>query len=230
MRPSIAVVGYPKSGTTWLCRLIADAWDCPIGSIHSEDVFHGHAAEGKDRQGPFVVKHGHSPPDKLRKHLSPGDFVFFIYRDPRDVIVSISHYFDRPLDECIDNAINGRPNAKGPLRFPIGDYVKMWMNSFLAEYTVGYEHLHIDAISILYDISEILGLGIEPINNLNAVIYRQSFAQRKKWTEQHGDKLTFGKEYHLKFLRKGIVGDWKNHFTVEQLARVETGMDGLGYW
>jgi hypothetical protein len=227
-RPSIYVLGYPKSGTTWLCRLIADAWDCPIGSVHNKDVFHGHATEGRDRTGPFVVKHGHLLPGELKEHLSPGDFVFFIYRDPRDVIVSISHYFDRPLDECISDAINGRPNAKGPLRFPIAEYVREWIDSEISNYYTNYEALHGNATLELHNISNVLNVRL-PDNTLE-IVHRQSFTQRKKWTEQHGDSLTFGKEYHLRFMRKGIVGDWENHFTVKQLARVETGMDGLGYW
>lgn len=218
MRPNIFVIGYPRSGTTWLCRLIADAWNCPIGSIHSKDIFHGHPAEGRDRMGPFVVLHGHNPPHKVDKGL--GDFLFFIYRDPRDLIVSISHYFKRPLDECIDDAIDGR-KVKGPLWFPIADYVTMWLESDKMDYATQYERLHEDAIGVLAEVE--LTLKVEPSQDFGDVVRRQSFSVRRNGSAPDRD-------YHLRHMRKGIIGDWKNHFSVEQLAKVQYYIDGMGYW
>lgn len=219
MRPRIYVAGYPRSGTTWLCRLIADAWDCPLGTMHNKGVFHGHPAEGKDRAGPFVVLHGHSPPQKIA--TEKGDFVLFIYRDPRDVIVSISHYFKTPLDEAINDAIHGRSGATGPRRHPIAEYVREWLYSDVPDYITQYEDLHENAGRVLHGIEQVL--QVMPLNDFPSVVRRQAFARRK-------GAPALDPEHHKRHMRKGIVGDWQNHLTVLQLARTQENIEGLGYW
>ena len=102
-RTPIHVVGYPKSGTTWLTRLIGDALDSPTGSgyaLHDREP----ATEGWDRPGPYLVLKSHHSGYDLPDHLRPasGDRpapVIYLVRDIRDVVVSAFFQYHRGLDE-----------------------------------------------------------------------------------------------------------------------------------
>jgi hypothetical protein len=50
--------------------------------------------------------------------------------------------------------------------------------------------------------------------------------------ETHGDDHPYGKTIQLKHLRKGIVGDWRNHFSESDIALAEEifGRDILAIW
>ena len=160
--------------------------------------------------------HGHKLPSETDKQ--PDDFVFFIFRDPRDVIVSISYYFDTPLNQAIKDAIRGRPGATGPRRYPIMEYVRTWLDSGVADCAIQYERLHTDIRSEMYAIIDTL--GVDPLRGILGVVHRQAFGRRK---DGPGDK----------HMRKGIIGDWRNHFTSRQHRRlwraIGSEMERLGY-
>ena len=96
-RIPIFVIGYPKSGNTWLTRLVGDALNSPTGSgygKHELDL----STEGKGRPGPyFVLKSHHSQRDKP-EYITDKSKVIYIYRDFRDVLVS-SFFHHYRIDE-----------------------------------------------------------------------------------------------------------------------------------
>lgn len=55
----IFVAGYPKSGNTWLTRLLGDALDCPTGGSMPQQDAVEIACEGNDRPGHYVIRKGH---------------------------------------------------------------------------------------------------------------------------------------------------------------------------
>lgn len=90
----IYVIGYPKSGTIWLVRLLAHSLDSsPYGGNRTEDSFF---KEFYDRDGKYVIFHKHD------KNLSNIDLntskIFYIIRDFRDVVVS-SFFHHYNIDE-----------------------------------------------------------------------------------------------------------------------------------
>jgi len=98
-------------------------------------------------------------------------------------------------------------------------WVRTWLDSGLANCVTRYEWLHQNTAKELQRILD--ELDIAPVKEIHHAVERQSFASRKAWTKVHGDSLNYGRDFQLGFLRKGIVGDWRNHFGPEEIALCE---------
>jgi hypothetical protein len=94
----IYVVGYPKSGNTWLVRLLADALGAPV----LDGVMDGSPEMACDvnselelsEQSPFRVAKVHYPVEVFLDRVDPRPrLVVYIVRDVRDVCISAFHYF-----------------------------------------------------------------------------------------------------------------------------------------
>lgn len=236
----IYVIGYPKSGTTWLARLLGDCLDSPVGSVHPPGDNKCIATEGMQRGGKYSIRQGHPIPTPGHQVLIPDYTVFayenlsnerivFIHRDPRDIVVSGAHHWGRGLKEYLLCVAHGEwPMFHGGGLVP---FVRTWLHSGLPNVVTSYELLRENTENELRRILNELGLGHG--RNLRRVVQRQSFESRRTWTREHGQSLNYGREFQLRFLRKGIVGDWRNHFDAEltALAQEHFGelMTELGY-
>ena len=222
---NIHVVGYPKSGTTWLTRSLADALDSPCGGISrsAKPV----AVEGTGRSGAHYVGQGHpvpvrsgpdaptSPSHLLINLDNLGGKIILMTRDPRDVVVSARHHWGmESLDMAIDCVLNGvwpLPHGGGWDKFyrawlETGDLIKVDYSEMIANPEL--------------TLSRLLGeLGLKLTIDLSVVTKRQEINARRKSTS---DSLPYGKEWQLRFLRKGIVGDWKNHLSPDESERIIT--------
>ena len=212
MKMIIYVVGYPKSGNTWLARLLGDVLDCPIRAGGNKLAL---ADGGYSRQGKYIIRQGH-----ITECPKDGKVVW-IKRDPRDVSVAARHYWK--IDTLAETI-----KIVGEGLWPIqhgGGWEKF--NDFwnASEYHVSttYEALSRDTEKELTRIIHGLfglfgGVGYDAI--LDA-IERESFENRKSLIEKHGDDMPYGKNIQLINMRKGIVGDWKNHYTQIHKALAE---------
>jgi len=129
----IFIIGYPKSGNTWLTRLIADTLDSPmVGGDNPIDQ-----ADKKQRYlGDFVIYKSHyseqSKPDYIRKY----SFILYIVRDFRDVLVSGFFFNHKGSSEdkyTIENTLNHRfhPSHRYYFKHEIRRMVNKWQGNEL---------------------------------------------------------------------------------------------------
>lgn len=210
--PLYVVTEYPKSGGSWLSQLLSEYLEVPF-------------PRGEAPKLESAIIHGHWSYSPLMKN------VFCLYRDGRDIMVSYYYHSlfetNKKSTGIVDKTRNAVPfddydNIKKNLpafikylfeeenkkifHFNWVEFVDMWSNRKNAVY-LKYEDMLIDAAEALKEpLEKITG---KPVNmeRLEAVKDKYSFktqTQRKP-----------GEENKKSFLRKGIAGDWKNHFSEE---------------
>lgn len=205
----IFVVGFPRSGNVWVSRLLGDALDSTVAARNNKRSI---GDEGLGRTGKYTIRQEHSAPFQFAE----GDQVILVIRDPRDVIVSAMHYWViadiRKASQCVLQGEWPTPQVGGWLWM-----YDQWKDADYA-HLIRYEDLWHDPKEELQSLLE--SLGEECIPNINQVIARQCFDARRRKAQQFGHKMPFGKQVQMKALRKGIIGDWTNHFDEESLEYV----------
>ncbi len=226
--PFYTVNEYPKSGGTWVGHMLSVALSVP---------FPRHCMPNFESS----ILHGH--------HLYPFGMknVLCVWRDGRDVIVSWYYHClfrnelhnsrlveivrnDLPFEDY-DDVVNNLPHfikyvygeQKHP-SFSWSDFVRKW-SSRKDVVHVRYEDLRANTADELQRI--VYELSNTPISKDLASEIAEAFS----FAKMSGRKS--GEEVKNSFMRKGVVGDWKNTFSSEsrQLFDVLAGNEliTLGY-
>jgi len=202
--PLYIVNEYPKSGGTWVGQMLGKALNIPFP---------------RNRFPKFEksIIHGHYLHPRNMKH------VVIVWRDGRDVMTSWYYhclfpheYYNDRLVKITRNALlfkdyedvkNNMPQfieyvftrQKNP-NFSWSDFVRVWHNHKNAVH-VRYEDIRNNTDEELKRIvSELTWVQLSP-DAATDIAEEFSFSRQKK--RKSG------------FMRKGIVGDWRNHFTPE---------------
>jgi len=211
----VFVLGYPKSGTTWACQLAADYLQLPFPRHSLLPV--GYAA----------VVHGH---ETVSRRFQRG---LYVMRDGRDALTSLYFFIARRLPAG-DNPILTRhqrrlfPNLRNrdDVAANIGPFIERQMRrphpspvhwgAHVRSYyeaaghhmvLLRYEDLRCDPEGALAEAMARLEGAPPDSERVRMTIAKFSFER------QAGRKP--GVEDRASFLRKGEVGDWRNHFTRE---------------
>jgi len=211
---TILVVGYPRSGNTWLSRLLGDALDCDVSSVGNRISFAERKGKRKDivviqdhlrvtDRGPFMKVGWCNPKEKGQNEI------IYVERDPRDVAVSVMHYFERP---SLIDTLYRMQTGEHPLRYgPWLDFVTGWL-SVPRQVTMRmrYESMHRSAADAL---SRALSrLGEEPVKPISDIVTANSFSALRLKALERGEDQPHGQYANLKHLRRGHTADWKNWF------------------
>lgn len=232
MQGNIIVAGYPKSGNTWLVRLIADAlnspavgfWNCPANPEES--------IEGLGRPGKFAVYKSHHTASYFSENDKECPYVVTIVRDPRDVLLSMSDYFSPLIFYSTLKGLQGwrgsgilerllrrnrhyhheqvframREGLAAPwLETPWDTYVNEWRNCRFSD-LVRYEDLLMRPEEILTDLFKSWAIEFSQ-QNLAAACVRQSFSVRK------AKMIAQGENAKSKFLKQGKSGKWQDNMS-----------------
>ncbi|XP_055510255.1 sulfotransferase 2B1-like [Leucoraja erinacea] len=225
------IATYPKSGTTWMQEIIPLIYNSgdltPVLTIPNwRRVPWLEQVTGKglleDRPSPrYMVTH-------LCHHMMPKTFysskakVIYVARNPKDALVSSYHYhnmatfLDDPgtFEEFIDTFLEGKVMFGSWF-----DHIRSWWplkdkDNFLF---LTYEDMLKDMRGALVK----LGAFVDrPLSEATM----ESIANQCKFTNMKQNNMSNYSFVPMEvmdqkkgnFLRKGIAGDWKNHFTAAQ--------------
>lgn len=250
LRPDdIFVASYPKSGTSWMqqiVKLIRNNGE--DDGTKTDEAVPWLAANGKvgppqdidSMPSPRAFK-VHMPFDKMPggpPSNSPAKYIF-LARNPKDTMVSTYHHylaikalgFTGTWDSLFKMFMDGQ------------QYYGSWFDHVLEWWKhkddpnvlfLKYEDLKMDLVSNVRRIADFLGYNLTP-DVIHSIAEQTTFKNMKSTATANYLWLPpaiYTPNAVNPFVRKGEVGDWKSHFTMEQSAEFdavyETKMKGTG--
>lgn len=213
--PLFVVTGFPKSGTTWACALVSGLTGLPfhrkvIVPRPGRSVFHGHVLpDPRTASGLYVMRDGRDCMTSFYFHflrfVPPGNqpampgwldalFPGLVNRD--DTARNFPRFIERQMTAPIGSPVNWGQHVTRYME-TCRDRMPCWR----------YEDLTGNPKAELSALADHLGMEAVSEDALDRVVASRSFktlSGRASGTERRGDAL-----------RKGTVGDWKNHFCAE---------------
>jgi hypothetical protein len=223
----LLVNGSPKTGTTWMVKMLRS-----LPKYHDLGNFQRDIERYRTAPSHCVI-HGHEPfSQELWEILQEASVqVLLMIRDPRDQAVSRVYHIRRDVghewherltaltdDEALALCLEGRPGLPS-----IAEMVKLtssWLDVQGATCTVKYEQLLERPRAEMQRVLRVLDIGVDD-SLLDAIIQRNTFERlsvgRKIWANGRRP----GSEDTNSHFRKGISGDWQNHFKPVHTALVK---------
>ena len=208
--PLYIVNEYPKSGGSWVGEMLGETLCLPFPRnrfpLLKPSIMHGHMMHSwnmhnvlcvwRDGRDVLISQYYHwlFKNDKGNSPLverSRSDLGFVDYNDIQNNLVPFMQYVYE--------------TKKHP-RFTWADFVERWYDRNDVVH-VRYEGMRSDPVDELQRIAFQLGKKELSVEEADKIVERHSFARLS------GRKT--GEENKASFMRKGIVGDWKNHFSQE---------------
>jgi len=205
MKQYITLLSYPKSGVTYTARLLGDILNCPIKSNTHGRQKPAIADEGHDRPGNFEIKQWHG----TLKGEAENSLYLYVYRDPRDVTLSVRDYWHMDgIDAVIFNENTKPPNPVAPTR---GWSLHLETYFHKADSHIAYDMLRKRPEQHLRVILKELGLDQdEYLERIPDAVKRQSIENRKKMIDNN---MPYGSKVQENMLRMGgRVGAWKKEW------------------
>lgn len=213
---SIILTEFPKSGGSWITSMLGDALQIPQRDLYVRpgfDLFdikkHPWYSDANNLDFPerSVVKSHELPGSKL---IDFDATYIHLVRDGRDVVVS-KWFFDKEF--CIQNGISTS------FEEDFGEYVEKTARDW-ANYVLAWTEKPV--VTIRYE--EFLSNPVHYLGSLLIAIGYVNFSRKEledtvsKFTKEKF-KASLGEVFkHNTFVRKGISGDWRNHFSEENVV------------
>lgn len=148
----------------------------------------------------------------------------YIVRDPRDVVISLSHHAGVSLDDAVAMMGDASRVAGGGAQVPylLGDWqshVSGWTQQELTPVElVRYEDLHRDPVGTLRRVIDFLGGSATEAEIARAVAHsRLEELQRQEAERGFGER----QPRQERFFRSGRTGEWREVLTLRQVRAVE---------
>ncbi|XP_068006858.1 sulfotransferase 2B1-like [Melanerpes formicivorus] len=233
-RPTDVVIAtYPKSGTTWMQEILTLLFShgdvVPAKTIPNwerapwlEQIYFRSAL--RDSATPRLLT-THLPARVLAPSLQHSKAkVIYVARNPKDVAVSFYHFHHLakflPDPGSFDTFLTWF--LEGTVHYGSWfDHVKGWLGQrhLLDIFYITYEEMHQDLRGTAQRLSTFLGCPLSP-ETLAALEHHCSFATMKDNAMVNYTLIPPEIMDHSqgRFMRKGVVGDWRDHFSPQQNA------------
>lgn len=231
------VAGLPKSGTSWMESMLA-SYPGYTNVMVPEAIFHEQKYGGShDYQlSPRMFDRLQDALAVLKLHVDgaqhnvqvlkeTGVPYLIMYRDLRDVAVSHYFYVRRTPWHPEHTDYKGLSIEEGLRHFgttllpEFVDWIRSWHTHRAPDNSlmVRYEGLLADTTATFREVAELFELPSDP-ETVEAIVDAHRF-------ENLSGGRTRGKDEEESFFRKGVSGDWKNHFTptLKKLFKEEAG-------
>ncbi|XP_002734014.1 sulfotransferase 1B1-like [Saccoglossus kowalevskii] len=235
----VVVSGFPKSGNTWLVEVLKQMYGdwglCHVGGASEAIILEEHTVHkwfpgirqkvvdinvAEDIPSPRLLRtHLPFPFFPMQKALENGVKVIYITRNPKDVCVSHYHFLkgfaqgalQADWEGTLTNFVENRM-----LSAPWIDHVDSWLGVDKNLMHVKYEDMKRDLPSVVQRIAEFLGRPVRTEDVERTIRSTTIDDMKKRFKELLILDENLWEDGKSPFIRKGVTGDWKNHFTAAQ--------------
>lgn len=238
----VLIATYPKAGTTWMIEIVdcvmndGDTERCkrspthdraPFMELNPPKPFHSGLQQLASMPSPRLVK-THLPVQLVPQSFWENDCkVIYVARNAKDNLVSYYHF--QQMNQALPETGSWEQYISSFLsgQVPWGswfDHVTGWWES-RAKHRVlylFYEDLKEDPAREIDRVARFLGKGLDQAV-IDRIVDHTSFLQMKEnpMTNCSTVPSFIFNQAVSPFMRKGTVGDWKQHFTVSQSERFD---------
>ena len=250
----VVIVAFPKAGNTWMANivfLLQNKGVYPEGFILPDCVpFLERAGveHVQKKEAPRVIK-SHLPFDMIP--WSDEAKYIYLCRNPFDTCVSYFHHAKGAKGSLGDGKYDVGEDGVSELTFDeyfeiffegthnYGDYfqhLKSWHPQTESSNVllVTYEDLIEDTKTWICKVAQFLGGTAEENASKSDVLDRVIFNSSLKSMQEKGEYsfISYERPKDQPFLRRGIIGDYENYFSTDQIERLKgkfkTELDGTG--
>ncbi|MGQ0591190.1 MAG: sulfotransferase domain-containing protein [Gammaproteobacteria bacterium] len=215
--------GAFKSGSTWLYYAVGRLTGFPpppdefrnprwLNSSIDPEKLADVLARLDYHAGDYMTKTHFGKPEQRDLILSYDDvYVLNIKRDMRDVVVSA--YYHECRNAGYEGSFQDFYGERGrEVAQKVADYHEVWSLESSRVHTSSFERMLEDGADELRRIGSFLGIHTTD-GGIGEILKVLQIDHIRKATGQEHDQIPF--------FRKGVAGDWKNHFTAEMIEDFE---------
>jgi hypothetical protein len=226
-QPILFIAGLPKSGSTWIEKMVASYagyHEYLLPAIAKHELATGGSHDFEMPIGMFdnmremlvlTKMHCHGSVNNVKILEDAKINYVLLHRDLRDVAVSYHFYVHNTPWHPEHKRHHNKSVQEGLSVFAIRmlpayiKWVHSWKNNANPEHSIQlrYEDMLADPIAGMTNVATLFELD-NSIETITAIVEKHSFKNMSGGRSSGESSIT-------SFARKGVSGDWKNHFTPE---------------
>ena len=228
----VFICTYPKCGTTWMQQIVKLIANNGVDAGNELDVFapwieHMLLEEIKSMSSPRFFK-THLPYQLMAGGGDPANTnakYIYVLRNPKDVAVSSYNFYKKVYPNFLSITWESYLDAflEGDVSFGAFyyHYLGWWLHKDASNILfLSYEQMKRDLSFVVTRVSSFLGYNLtdEVIQTIVKQSHFDNMKNNSSANKEYMNPYTPGK---TPFMRKGVVGDWRNVFSEEQSAKMD---------